>query len=65
VILISVLTLFAKAYSTVNGLKQGSPLLVHTQNQAAALADVYATAVGDSVIVEHAMSLRSPSIDVA
>jgi ferrochelatase len=52
----------AKAYSTV-WTEQGSPLLVHTKNQATALADVMQQQFGDNVIVEHAMRYGSPSID--
>lgn len=52
----------AKSYATV-WTEQGSPLLVHTKNQAAALADVMSQQFGDSVIVEYAMRYGSPSVD--
>jgi ferrochelatase len=51
----------AKAYSTV-WTEEGSPLLVHTQNQAAALAKKCASEYGDDVIVEFAMRYGNPSI---
>lgn len=52
----------AKAYSTL-WTEEGSPLLVHTKNQAAALAEVIKQQFSDSVIVDYAMRYGSPSID--
>jgi protoporphyrin/coproporphyrin ferrochelatase len=52
----------AKAYSTV-WTEQGSPLLVHTRNQAEALAKSLNNQYGENVVVEFAMRYGSPSID--
>ncbi|MDP5029259.1 MAG: ferrochelatase [Paraglaciecola sp.] len=52
----------AKAYSTV-WTEQGSPLLVHTKNQAAALAETILQQYGGKVIVDYAMRYGSPSVE--
>lgn len=52
----------AKAYSTV-WTEQGSPLMVHTQNQADALRDSLKAKFGDHVVVEFAMRYGQPSVD--
>lgn len=52
----------AKAYQTV-WTDEGSPLLVHTKNQAHALADKLKAEYGDDIVVEHAMRYGNPSID--
>lgn len=51
----------AEAYATV-WTEQGSPLLTHTQDQAAALAKSLSERYGDNVIVEYAMRYGQPSI---
>lgn len=51
----------AKAYKTV-WTEQGSPLLVNTQAQAAALTEKFATTHGDAVVVECAMRYGQPTI---
>jgi ferrochelatase len=51
----------AKAYRTVWS-EQGSPLMVHTRNQAEALQTSIAQSFGDKVIVDFAMRYGSPSI---
>jgi ferrochelatase len=51
----------ARAYRTVWS-EQGSPLLVHTRNQAEALQTSIAQSFGDKVIVDFAMRYGSPSI---
>ncbi|MBT0586943.1 ferrochelatase [Alteromonas oceanisediminis] len=51
----------AHAYSTVWS-EQGSPLLVHTKNQAMALDKRCKEAWGDDVIVEFAMRYGQPSV---
>ena len=52
----------AHAYSTVWS-EQGSPLLVHTQNQAEAIRERCVQRWGDDVIVEFAMRYGQPSIE--
>ena len=54
----------AKAYASV-WTQLGSPLLMHTRNQAQALAAKAKQVYGDKVIVEYAMRYGSPSIDSA
>jgi ferrochelatase len=51
----------ARAYRTVWS-EQGSPLMVHTRNQAEALQTSIAQSFGDKVIVDFAMRYGSPSI---
>lgn len=51
----------AEAYSTVWS-EQGSPLMVHTRNQAEALAEKCKQAFGDDVIVDFAMRYGQPSV---
>lgn len=51
----------AKAYETVWS-EQGSPLMVHTQNQASALAERCKQAWGDDVIVDFAMRYGKPAV---
>jgi ferrochelatase len=54
----------AAAYKTVWS-DEGSPLLVHTKNQAKGLATRFAETWGDKVIVDYAMRYGQPSIDSA
>lgn len=54
----------AAAYATVWS-EEGSPLLVHTKNQAQGLAKRFANTWGDDVMVEYAMRYGQPSIDDA
>jgi len=54
----------AAAYATVWS-DEGSPLLVHTKNQAKALANQFSEKWGDQVIVDYAMRYGQPSIDDA
>ena len=54
----------AAAYKTVWS-DEGSPLLVHTKNQAKGLAKRFAESWGDDVIVDYAMRYGQPSIDNA
>jgi ferrochelatase len=51
----------AKAYAEI-WTNEGSPLLVHTRNQASALAEVLAARLGDRVVVEYAFRYGEPSI---
>jgi ferrochelatase len=51
----------AHAYSTV-WTEEGSPLMVHTKGQAAALAEGCKEKYGDDVIVEYAMRYGKPAI---
>ncbi|BBO29338.1 ferrochelatase 2 [Alteromonas sp. I4] len=51
----------AEAYASVWS-EQGSPLMVHTKAQAAALAKRCATEFGDNVVVEFAMRYGEPSV---
>lgn len=51
----------AKSYASI-WTEQGSPLLLHTQNQAAALGRALAGRYGDDIIVDFAMRYGSPSI---
>lgn len=51
----------AKAYATVFT-EEGSPLLVHTRNQAAALAEKLESQGHDNLIVDYAMRYGNPSI---
>ncbi len=52
----------AHAYSTV-WTQQGSPLLLHTQNQAEGLARRLRAGWGDNLVVDYAMRYGSPSIE--
>jgi len=54
----------AKAYKTVWS-EQGSPLLVHTRNQAKGLAERFTEGWGNEVIVDFAMRYGEPSINGA
>jgi ferrochelatase len=54
----------AAAYATVWS-EEGSPLLVHTKNQAKGLAERFADTYGDNVIVDYAMRYGQPGIDTA
>jgi ferrochelatase len=54
----------AAAYATVWS-DEGSPLLVHTKNQAAGIAKRFAQRWGDNVIVDFAMRYGQPSVDNA
>ncbi|MFT6267384.1 MAG: ferrochelatase [Alphaproteobacteria bacterium] len=54
----------AAAYATVWS-DEGSPLLVHTKNQAKGLAKRFAETWGDDVMVRYAMRYGQPSIDGA
>lgn len=54
----------AEAYSTVWS-DEGSPLLVHTKNQAKGLAERFKEAWGDQVIVDYAMRYGQPSVESA
>lgn len=54
----------AAAYATVWS-DEGSPLLVHTRNQAKALSKKFKETADDKVIVEFAMRYGQPSIDSA
>lgn len=54
----------AAAYATV-WVDEGSPLLVHTKNQAKGLASRFADRWGDDVIVEYAMRYGQPSVENA
>ena len=54
----------AKAYETV-WTEQGSPLLIHTQQQAKKLAEKCQAQYGDDVIVDFAMRYGNPSIHSA
>ncbi|MCC2608145.1 ferrochelatase [Planctobacterium marinum] len=51
----------ARAYKTV-WTEQGSPLMVHTQNQAAALQQQLKAQYGDGVVVDFAMRYGKPAI---
>ncbi|WJG09808.1 ferrochelatase [Aliiglaciecola sp. LCG003] len=51
----------AKAYKTVWG-EDGSPLMVHTVNQANALRNKLQVQWGEGVVVEHAMRYGNPAI---
>lgn len=51
----------AKAYAEVWS-EQGSPLAVHTQQQAAALQQLLDQRPGDSIVVEHAYRYGEPSM---
>lgn len=52
----------AAAYATV-WVDEGSPLLVHTKNQAKGLTDRFKQHWGDEVIVDYAMRYGQPSIE--
>lgn len=52
----------AQAYQTVWS-DEGSPLLVHTKNQSAKLAERFAKEYGQGVIVDYAMRYGQPSIE--
>lgn len=54
----------AEAYSTV-WTEQGSPLLMHTKNQAKGLEERFAKYWGDQVIVDYAMRYGEPSVESA
>lgn len=54
----------AAAYATV-WVDEGSPLLVHTKNQAKGLAERFASKWGDDVVVEYAMRYGQPSVENA
>lgn len=54
----------AAAYKTV-WTDEGSPLLVHTKNQAAGLADKLKDKYGDNVVVSYAMRYGQPSVSHA
>jgi ferrochelatase len=54
----------AAAYATV-WVDEGSPLLVHTKNQAKGLAERFEAAWGDEVIVDYAMRYGEPSVENA
>ena len=51
----------AKAYAGV-WTEQGSPLLVHTQNQTQALREKCKSVYGEDIVVEFAMRYGNPSI---
>lgn len=52
----------AKAYQTV-WTDEGSPLLIHTRNQAEAVRTRFQSQFGERVVVEFAMRYGNPSID--
>jgi ferrochelatase len=52
----------AAAYATV-WVDEGSPLLVHTKNQAKGLTERFKEHWGDEVIVDYAMRYGQPSIE--
>lgn len=52
----------AKAYQTV-WTEEGSPLLVHTRNQAEALREKMTAQWGDNIVVDFAMRYGNPSVD--
>lgn len=54
----------AQAYATVWS-EEGSPLLVHTKNQAKGIAKRFAEKYGSDVIVEYAMRYGQPSVENA
>lgn len=54
----------AEAYKTV-WTDEGSPLLVHTQNQAKGLAQRFEQHWGDGVVVDFAMRYGEPSVNTA
>lgn len=54
----------AAAYATVWS-DEGSPLLVHTKNQAKGIAARFADTWGDQVLVEYAMRYGQPSVESA
>ena len=54
----------AEAYSTV-WTEDGSPLLTHTKNQAAGIAEKLKEKYGDNVIVDYAMRYGQPSVSKA
>jgi len=54
----------AQAYSTVWS-DEGSPLLVHTKNQAAGIAKRFAEKYGSDVVLEYAMRYGQPSVENA
>ncbi|RTE85573.1 MULTISPECIES: ferrochelatase [Gammaproteobacteria] len=54
----------AAAYRTV-WTQEGSPLLVHTQNQAKLLQEALKEEYGDDIVVEFAMRYGNPSVDSA
>jgi ferrochelatase len=54
----------AKAYKTV-WTEEGSPLLVHTKNQALGLAQKLKAEYGDNVVVSYAMRYGQPSVSRA
>jgi ferrochelatase len=54
----------AQAYATV-WTEEGSPLLVHTKNQAKGLQQRFSEKYGDDVVVEYAMRYGQPSVENA
>lgn len=54
----------AKAYATV-WQEQGSPLMIHTANQAAALQQSLSAEYGENIIVDFAMRYGKPSVSSA
>ena len=54
----------AAAYATVWS-DEGSPLMVHTKNQAKGIAERFANTWGDNVIVDFAMRYGQPSVESA